>query len=211
LDGRKDILEMWIGEHEGARHWLAVLNELKSRGVNDVLIACVDGLKGLPEAIETVFPQVNVQLCVVHMIRNFLKYVGSKNQKAFLVDLKRVYQAESESIAKMALDDLYEKWGEIYPLAINPWINRWDQVVHYFQYPPELRRMIYTTNAVEALHRQFRKVTKNRAVMPNDDALLKLLFLAGRDIQKKWTMSVPNWSLIITQLRIIFKERIMAQ
>jgi transposase-like protein len=211
IEGRKDILGMWIGEHEGARHWLTVLNELKSRGAKDVLIACVDGLKGLPEALETVFPQVNVQLCVVHMIRNSLKYVGSKNQKAFLVDLKKVYQAASEPAAKMALDDLYEKWGEIYPLAVNPWINRWDQASHYFQYPPELRRMIYTTNAVEALHRQFRKVTKNRAVMPNDDALLKLLFLAGRDIQKKWTMPVSNWSLIITQLHIIFKERIMAQ
>lgn len=211
MSGRKDILGMWISETEGARHWLTILNELKTRGVKDVLIACVDGLKGLPEALQTAFPQIVVQLCVVHMIRNSLKYVGSKNQKVFIKDLKEVYQASSLSVAKSALDRLNENWGEIYPLAVMPWINRWDQVSNYFQYPPELRKIIYTTNAVEALHRQFRKVTKNRSVMPNDDALLKLLFLAGRDIKKKWTMPIPNWSSILTQLHIFFKERIMVQ
>lgn len=143
------------------------------------------------------------------MIRNSIKYVASKNQKEFIKDLKLVYQAKSESEASNALELLIEKWGKIYPLAINPWINNWDQVSVYFKYPEELRRIIYTTNAVEGLHRQFRKVTKNRAIMPNDTALLKLLFLASRDIQKKWTMPVQNWSKIISQFHIIFGDRIM--
>jgi len=211
LEGKKDILGIWIGESEGAHFWLAIFNELKSRGVKDILIASVDGLKGLRDAINSVFPNTETQLCVIHTIRNSLKYVGSKNAKTFMQDLKKVYQATSKKVAEEALKQLTEKWGKRYPLAVNPWINNWNDLSTYFKYPPELRRIIYTTNAVEGLHRQFRKVTKNRAVMANDDALLKLLFLAARNIQKNWTSVIPNWSLIISQLHIFFKERVMSQ
>lgn len=209
-EGKKDLLGLWVGENEGARFWATVFSELKARGVNDILIACIDGLKGLPEALHAVFPQTEIQLCVVHMIRNSIKFIGSKNQKEFIRDLKTVYQAASLDAAYNELGRLDTKWGKIYPLAVNPWINHWENVSSYFKYPPELRRIIYTTNAVEALHRQFRKVTKNRSVLPNDNALLKLLYLAARDIQKKWTMIVPNWSLIASQLHIHFEGRFMA-
>ena len=171
-DGRKDLLGLWIGENEGARFWATVFSEIKARGVSDILIACIDGLKGLPDALKAVFPQTEVQLCIVHMIRNSMKFVGSKNQKEFMLDLKAVYQAASLEAASNALDRLDAKWGKIYPLAVNPWINHWGNVSSYFKYPPELRRIIYTTNAVEALHRQFRKVTKNRSVLPNDSQSL---------------------------------------
>ena len=208
-EGRKDILGLWVGENEGARFWLSVFSELKARGLTDILIACVDGLKGLPDALLAVFPKVEIQLCVVHMIRNSIKFVGSKNQKEFIVDLKRVYQAASTEIAEHALSKLDEKWGKIYPLAVKPWITHWENVSSFFKYAPELRRIMYTTNAVEALHRQFRKVTKNRSVLPNDNALIKLLFLAARDIMKKWTMVCPNWSLVASQLHIHFEGRFM--
>lgn len=211
LEGHKDILGIWIGESESAKFWLTIFNELKNRGIKDILIACMDGLKGLPEALKITFPETETQLCVVHMIRNSIKFVSSKNQKTFIKDLKLVYQAASESEATTALDALVEKWGRVYPLAVNPWVNHWDKISTYFKYPADLRRMIYTTNAVESLHRQFRKVTKNRAVMPNDNALLKLLFLASRDIQKKWTMPVQNWSTTISQLHVIFGDRIMVK
>jgi len=209
LEGKKDILGIWIGESEGAHFWLAIFNELKARGVEDILIASVDGLKGLRDSINAVFPHTETQLCVIHTIRNSIKYVGSKNVKLFIKDLKNVYQAVSQKDAEFALGQLDEKWSNLYPLAVKPWINNWNDLSVYFKYPPELRRIIYTTNAVEGLHRQFRKVTKNRAVMPNDEALLKLLFLAARDIQKKWTSVIPNWSLIISQLHIFFEERLM--
>jgi transposase-like protein len=210
-EGKKDLLGLWIGENEGARFWATVFSELKSRGVSDILIACVDGLKGLPEALRAVFPDTEVQLCIVHMIRNSMKFVGSKNQKEFMQDLKAVYQAASLEAATYALDQLDLKWGKIYPLAVNPWITHWGNVSSYFKYPPELRRIIYTTNAVEALHRQFRKVTKNRSVLPNDNALLKLLYLAARDIQKKWTVVTRDWGIIASQLHIHFEGRFMVQ
>lgn len=210
LNGKKDILGSWLKKTEGAKNWKKIFKDIKLRGVEDIFIACVDGLKGLPEALEAVFPKANVQLCIVHMIRNSLKYVGKKNMKKFIIDLKPVYKAASEQEAKMALERLNEKWGENYPLAVNPWINNWKRASHYFRYQPELRKIIYTTNAIEGLHRQFRKVTKNRSVMPNDDSLLKLIFLAGRDIRKKWIKPVANWSLILTQLSVFFEERIIA-
>lgn len=209
IEGHKDILGIWIGENEGAKFWATIFHELKNRGVKDILIACMDGLKGLTEALNSIYPETEVQLCVVHMIRNSYKFVGSKNQKEFLQDLKKVYQAASEQDAVLNLDELKFKWGSKYPLAVNPWVNNWEKVSAYFKYPAVLRRIIYTTNAVEGLHRQFRKVTKTRAVLPNDGALLKILFLAGKDIQKKWTMPVPNWSEIISQLNIFFEGRIM--
>ena len=207
-EGKKDILGIWIGENEGATFWLSVFNELKNRGVQDGLIACMDGLKGLPEAIKAVFPQVQVQLCIIHMIRNSMKYVGSKNKKEFMNDLKEIYQAPSRITAETALSNLQYKWLKIYPLAVNPWLNHWENVAGYFAYPADLRRLIYTTNAIESLHRQLRKVTKNRAVLNTDQALFKLLYLAGQDIQKKWTHSIRDWQSILTQLLIIFKGRL---
>jgi len=208
MEGKKEIIGIWIGENEGARYWLSVINELKTRGIKDILIACMDGLKGLPDAIKSVFPQTEIQLCVIHMIRNSLKYIGSKNRKEFMDDLKKVYQAVSENEASYTLEMLSSKWGKQYPLAVNPWITHWENISGYFKYPFELRRIIYTTNTVESLHRQFRKVTKNRAVLANDEALFKLLFLAGQDAQDKWQHTVRDWGIILTQLNIFFEGRI---
>lgn len=211
LEGHKDILGIWIGDNESAKFWISVFNGLKNRGVNDILIACMDGLKGLPEALKLVFPDTETQLCIVHMIRNSFKFVSSKNQREFIKDLKLIYQAATETDAAIALDDLVEKWGKTHPLAVNPWVNHWEKISVYFKYPAELRRLIYTTNPVEAVHRQFRKVTKNRSIMPHDGALLKMLFLASRDIRKKWTMPLSGWTSIISQLHIIFGDRIMVK
>ncbi len=207
--GHKDILGIWVAESEGATYWLSVINELKSRGVQDILIACIDGLKGLPDAIAAVFPRTEIQRCVIHMIRNSFKYIPHKHSKEFIVDLKTVYTALSESEARYSLTLMEEKWGSRYPLALKSWIEQWDYVSTYFKYPPELRTLIYTTNAVEALHRQFRKVTKNRSILADDSALFKILYLAARNIHKKWTLPVRNWPSIITQLHIFFKDRLM--
>lgn len=207
--GKKDILGIWIGEAEGAHFWLSVVNELKNRGIADILIACVDGLKGFPEAITTVYPKVEIQLCIVHMIRNSLKFIGSKNKKEFMKQLKTVYKAPSEKAALDALDELELTWGDKYPIVIKSWRTNWGNLSTFFKYPEAIRRIIYTTNAVEGLHRQFRKVTKNRSIFPNDEALQKMLYLASRDITKKWTMSVPNWSLAISQLSIMFEGRLI--
>ncbi len=207
-EGRKEILGIWIGDSESATFWLSVFNELKNRGVIDILITCFDGLKGLPDAIKAVFPKTEVQLCVVHLIRNSLKYVGSKNKKSFIEDLKKIYQASGETEATAALEALQERWGTLYPSAVNPWINHWGNIASYFKYPAELRRLIYTTNIIEGLHRQFRKVTKNRSIFANGESLFKMLYLASVDIEKKWTHIVRNWTEIINQLNIFFGERI---
>lgn len=208
-EGKKDILGLWIADTEGASYWLKILNELKARGVTDILIACIDGLNGLGKAIEAVFPHTEIQRCIIHMIRNSLKYIPHKHRKEFIKDLKMVYTASSESEAHYELLKLIDKWGKKYSLATKPWFEHWEEVSAYFKYPPELRRIIYTTNAIEALNRQFRKVTKNRSVFANDDSLIKLLYLASRDIQKKWTIQTQNWALIISQLHIFFQERLM--
>lgn len=208
LDGRKDVLGIWVGESEGARFWLGVCTELKNRGVKDVFIACIDGLKGFPEAINAVFPQTTVQLCVIHMIRNSIKYVSYKNAKEFMRDLQDVYKSPSESSATIALNLLSEKWGKQYPMAVRPWLTHWEDVKTFLNFPDPLRRIIYTTNAVEALHRQFRKITKNRAVFPSDEALTKLLYLAIRDISKKWTVPVRDWHSIITCLLAVYGDRV---
>lgn len=208
IEGKKDMLGIWVGQSEGANYWLGIMTELRNRGVKDILIAAVDGLKGFPEAIESVFPNCEVQQCVIHQIRNTIKYVGSKNQKEFMKDLKLVYQAPTEEAGLLELDNLDRKWGEKYPYPIKSWRTNWGNLSVFFKYPPEIRKMIYTTNAVENLHRQFRKVTKNRSLFPNDDALVKMLYLAYKDIAKKWTMSVSNWSLIFSQLSIRFEERL---
>lgn len=206
-DGKKDLLGMYISKSEGSNFWLSVLSDLQNRGVKDILITCIDGLKGFPDAIKSVFPETNVQLCIVHQIRNSLKYVGSKNQKVFLADLKRVYSAVSKEAAETQLDSLETKWGEQYPIVIKSWRDNWERLTEYFQYTPMIRKLIYTTNTVEGYHRQIRKVTKNKGVFPNDTALEKLVYLAYRNIRKKWTMPLANWAEISQQLAIKFGER----
>lgn len=206
-DGKKDLLGMYISKSEGSNFWLSVLTDLQNRGVKDILITCIDGLKGFPDAIKSVFPETNVQLCIVHQIRNSLKYVGSKNQKVFLADLKRVYSAVSKEAAETQLDSLETKWGEQYPIVIKSWRDNWERLTEYFQYTPMIRKLIYTTNTVEGYHRQIRKVTKNKGVFPNDTALEKLVYLAYRNIRKKWTMPLANWAEISQQLAIKFGER----
>lgn len=208
FEGRKEILGLYISENEGANFWLQVLTDLSNRGVNDILIACVDGLKGFPEAIETIFPATEVQLCIVHQIRNSLKYVGSKNRKEFMVDLKRVYKASNKDLAESELDVLEDKWNDKYPIVIKSWRNNWERLSQYFKYPEDIRRIIYTTNTIEAVHRQFRKLTKTKGAFPNQNSLLKLLYMGIQNASKKWTMPIQNWSLTISQLAIFFEGRL---
>ena len=208
MEGKKEILGLHLSENEGANYWLSVLTDLNNRGVKDILIACVDGLTGFPEAIATIFPETETQLCVIHQIRNSMKYVASKNQKAFMADLKPVYRAVTKEAAEMALDELEAKWGSSYPLVINSWRRKWPNLSHYFKYPEHIRKVIYTTNAVEAVHRQFRKLTKTKGAFPNDNSLLKLLFMGIQNATKKWTMPIRNWSLTISQLSIYFEGRL---
>lgn len=209
LEGKREILGIWVGENEGASYWLNIINELKNRGVEDILIACMDGLKGLPDAIHSVFPKTDIQLCIVHMIRNSVRFISHKHRKEFCADLKLIYNAPSEDAGQVKLEMLIDKWNPKYPLAVKPWVNHWEHIATFFKFPDEVRRLIYTTNHVEALHRQFRKVTKNKAVFPTDDALLKMLFLAASDISKNWTMPVNNWVIIISQLDIFFEGRVI--
>ena len=208
LEGKKEILGIWVGENEGSKYWLQVCTELKNRGVNDILIACIDGLKGLPDAIKSVFPEIEIQLCIVHMIRNSIKFIPDKHSRNFIADLKQIYTAPSESQAQIELQSFVDKWEARYPLAVKPWVSNWDNLVTFLKFSDPIRKLIYTTNAVENLHRQFRKVTKNKAVFPNDDALVKMLFLAARDIAKKWTMPIHSWKIIISQLAIYFGDRV---
>lgn len=208
IEGRKEVLGLYISESEGANFWLQVLTDISNRGVTDILIACVDGLKGFPEAIETIFPKTEVQLCVVHQIRNSLKYVASKNKKEFMVDLKRVYKAVNKESAESELDILENKWNAKYPIVIKSWRNNWERLCQYFQYPEDIRRIIYTTNTIEAVHRQFRKLTKTKGAFPNQDSLLKLLYMGIQNANKKWTMPIQNWSLAISQLAIFFEGRL---
>jgi len=208
IEGRKEVLGLYISENEGANFWLQVLTDISNRGVKDILIACVDGLKGFPEAIESIFPETEVQLCVVHQIRNSLRYVGSKNQKEFMVDLKRVYKAVNKELAESELDTLESKWNDKYPIVIKSWRNNWDRLSQYFKYPEDIRRIIYTTNTIEAVHRQFRKLTKIKGAFPNQDSLLKLLYMGIQNASKKWTMPTQNWSLTISQLAIFFEGRL---
>lgn len=208
LDGRKEILGLYLSESEGANFWLQILTDLNNRGVEDILIASVDGLKSFPEAINAIFPNTEVQLCIVHQIRNSLKYVASKNQKEFMKDLKMVYQAISKEAAELELDRLEEKWGTKYPIVIQSWRNKWEKLSTYFKYPEDIRRIIYTTNIIESVHRQFRKLTKTKGAFPNENSLLKLLYMGIQNAQKKWTMPMRNWSLTISQLSIFFEGRL---
>ena len=208
VEGKKEILGLYLGENEGAKFWLQVLTDLHNRGVQDILIASIDGLKGFPEAINAIFPDTEIQLCIVHQIRNSLKYVASKNQKQFASELKTVYQAFTKEEAEAALDKLEEKWGKKYPIVFDSWYNNWDNLSSYFKYPKDIRRIIYTTNIIESVHRQFRTLTKTKGAFPTDNSLLKLLYAGIRNAEKKWTMPIRNWSLTISQLNIHFKERL---
>lgn len=210
MDGKKEVLGLYLSESEGANFWLSVLTDLQNRGVADILIASVDGLTGFPEAIESIYPDTEVQLCIVHQIRNSLRYVASKNHKAFLVDLKRVYRAKSLGEAEAALDELESLWGEKYPIVIKSWRTKWQHLSAYFKYPEDIRRIIYTTNSIEAVHRQFRKLTKTKGGFPNDDSLLKLLYMGIINASKKWTMPIQNWNLTVSQLSIFFEGRLDA-
>lgn len=208
LNGKKEILGLYLSENEGANFWLQVLTDLNNRGVQDILIASVDGLKGFPEAINAIFPNTEVQLCIVHQIRNSIRYVASKNQKEFMKDLKHIYQAISKEAAEIELDNLESKWGKKYPIVIQSWKNKWEQLSAYFKYPEEIRRIIYTTNIIESVHRQFRKLTKTKGAFPNENSLLKLLYMGIQNASKKWTMPIWNWSLTISQLAILFEGRL---
>jgi transposase-like protein len=207
-EGKKDVLGLYIGENEGANFWLGVLTQLHNRGIKDILIASVDGLTGFPQAIQTIFPKTEVQLCIVHQIRNSLKYVASKDQKEFIADLKLVYQASSKEIAQDALLKLDEKWGKKYPIVLKSWINKWENLSHYFKYPAQIRKIMYTTNIIESVHRQFRKLTKTKGAFPNENSLLKLLYMGIQNAKTKWTLPIQNWSLTISQLAIFFEGRL---
>ena len=206
-EGRKELIGMYISESEGANFWLSILTDLKNRGVNDVLIACTDNLKGFSEAILSVFPETEIQKCVIHQIRNSLKYVASKDQKPFMKDLKKVYQSPTKSQAETELLNLEETWGKKYPIVIRSWNENWDELTTYFDYDTHIRKLIYTTNPVEGFHRQVRKVTKTKGAFPTDMALLKLIYLATENISKKWTQPLHNWGLTIQQLCIKFGDR----
>lgn len=208
-EGKKDLPGVYVSESEGANFWLSVLTDLHNRGMKDILIACIDNLNGFEQAISGIFPQTEVQSCVVHQIRNSLKYVASKDQKVFLSDLKPVYKAVTKELAELNLEKLAEKWSKKYPVVIKSWQDNWHKLSTYFKYTEDIRRIIYTTNTIEGFHRQVRKVTKNKGVFPSDEALLKLVYLAYKNISQKWTQPLQNWSLTVSQLSIHFEGRLI--
>ena len=208
MDGIKEVLGMWVGENESAKFWLSVMNGLKNRGLQDILIACVDGLTGFPAAIEAVYPNTEIQQCIIHQIRNTTKFVSYKDIKALMGDLKKVYAAIDEQTALSELENFDEKWGKKYPKIAMSWRDNWANLSTYFKYPQEVRTLIYTTNAIEGFNRQLRKVTKNKGVFPTDDSLLKMLYLAMMDITKKWTGKRREWGQIHSQLEIFFADRL---
>lgn len=208
MDGMKEVLGLWIAQTEGAKFWLQVVTELKNRGLEDILIACVDGLKGFPEAIEAVYPRTEVQLCIVHMVRHSLNYVGWKQRKEVAADLRKVYTAATEVEAETRLDEFAEKWDVKFPMISKSWRSNWARVIPFFAHPPEIRKVIYTTNTIESLNMSLRKVTKTRSSFPNDEAVLKLLYLALRNIAKKWTMPIQNWKAALNRFAIIYEDRL---
>ena len=207
MEGEKEILGLWIAQTEGAKFWLQVVTELKNRGVQDIFIACVDGLKGFPEAIEAVYPKTAVQLCLVHMVRHSLNYVSWKLRKEVAGDLKAVYASSTVDEAQIRLQGFDDKWGADYPTIVRSWRSNWARITPFFDYPPEIRRIIYTTNAIESVNMSLRKITKNRGSFPSDDALLKLFYLALANISKKWTMPLRDWKAALTRFTIQFEER----
>lgn len=208
LEGKKETLGLWSAENEGAKFWLTVLTELQNRGVQDIFIACVDGLKGFTEAIEAVFPETITQLCIVHQIRNSLTYISYQDRKAVVADLKPIYTARTEDEALFALEELAEKWDEKYPIIAKSWKSNWQKINPMFQFPAEIRRAIYTTNVIESLNYSLRKITKTRAAFPSEESAIKLLWLGLQNIEKKWTMPIQNWSLAINQMAILFEGRL---
>ena len=208
LHGLKEVLGMWAAEAEGAKFWMQVATELKNRGVQDIFIACVDGLRGFPEAIEAVFPHTQVQLCMVHLVRHSLSYVSHKDRKAVADGLKEVYQAATVAEAERQLAHFEEAWDASYPVIARSWRANWARVVPMFSYPAEIRRAVYTTNTIESLNMTLRKVSKNRSLFPNDEAVFKLMYLALRNISRRWTMPIPNWSGAMNQFAILYEGRV---
>ena len=208
LEGYKDILGIWVDEAEGAKFWLSICNDLKNRGVKKILIACMDGLKGLPQVIKTVFPTVDIQTCIVHQIRNSIKYIASKDKKAFMKDLKEVYKAPTEDLALAQLDNLKEKWGSNYGMVIDSWYNNWNNLDTFFKFSPQIRKLIYTTNVLEGFNRQVRKFTKVRTIFPTDESLNKCVYLATMEIMEKWTQPIHNWGTTLAELSLYFEEQL---
>jgi putative transposase len=208
MEGLKDVLGLWIEKNEGAKFWLTVITELKNRGIEDIYIACVDGLKGFPEAINSVFPKTEIQLCIVHMVRNSLKYVSYKVRKELAKDLKLIYQSVNSEMAEKHLNDFAGKWDNKYPMISKSWKSNWDKVIPFLNFPDDIRRVIYTTNAIESLNMTLRKVIKNRASFPNDDAVFKLLYLSLQRISKKWTMPIKEWGCALNQFAILYGNRV---
>ncbi len=208
LEGHKELLGMWVSENEGAKFWLNVLTEIQNRGVKDILIACVDGLKGFPEAIQTVFPETQIQLCIVHMIRNSVRYVPWKDYKELTTDLKKIYQSVTEDEALIELDKFEEKWDERYPQISRSWRSNWNNLNTLFNYPDDIRKAIYTTNAIESLNSVIRKSIKKRKLFPTDDSAKKVIYLAVQQAAKKWTMPIRNWKLALNRFMIEFEERL---
>ena len=207
MAGLKEVLGLWIAQTEGAKFWLQVVTELKNRGVSDIFIACVDGLKGFPEAIESVFPKTEVQLCIVHLVRHSLNYVGWKERKEVATDLKMIYTSATDTEAEQKLTEFSAKWDGKFPMISKSWRSNWDRVIPFFAHPMEIRRVIYTTNAIESLNMSLRKVTKARGSFPNDEALLKLLYLALRNIARRWTVPVPDWKSALNRFAILYENR----
>lgn len=210
LAGTKEVLGMWIEQAEGAKFWLQILTGLKNRGVQDVFIACVDGLKGFPEAIEAVFPQAQVQLCIVHMVRHSLAYVGHKQRKEVASDLKMIYRAATRDEAELELDRFAGKWDGKFPTIASAWRRNWERLAVFFAYPADIRRVIYTTNAIESTNMSLRKVIKTRGSFPTDEAALKLIYLALQNITKRWTMPVKEWRAALNRFAILFEDRLPA-
>ena len=206
LDGEKEVLGIWIGANESSKFWLSVLNDLKNRGVQNVLIFCVDGLNGFKEAIGATFPFAKIQRCIIHQIRSSMKYIPYKDRKAFIADLKGVYTAVNEEIAMDNLLAMKDKWGNKYPNAIKSWEDNWDNLSTFFAFPGNIRKIIYTTNVIESLNSQFRKITKTKLIFPNDDSLIKMINLTVERVARKWTRAYADWDLVINQLNIIFSD-----
>jgi len=208
MEGKKEVLGFWIEKTEGSKFWLQVVTELKNRGVRDIFIACVDGLKGFPEAIRAVYPKTEIQLCIVHMVRNSLKFVSYKDRKNIATDLKEIYHSSTVELAEKALETFSSKWDSKYPTISQSWKNNWANIIPFFAYPPEIRKVIYTTNAIESLNMTLRKILKTRASFPNDDALRKLLYLGLQNASKKWTMPIRDWVSAINQFLILYGDRV---
>ncbi|WP_254662463.1 IS256 family transposase [Vibrio parahaemolyticus] len=208
MEGQKELLGMWLSETEGAKFWLNVLTELQNRGVKDILIACVDGLKGFPDAINTAFPETQIQLCIVHMVRNSVKYVPWKDYKAVTADLKKIYQSATEDEALLALEQFSDQWDSKYPQISRSWTAHWDNLNTLFNYPEDIRRAIYTTNAIESLNSVIRKAIKKRKLFPTDESARKVIYLAIRDASKKWTMPIRNWRQALNRFMIMFEDRL---